>query len=235
MMRNGFQGMTLIMGNNINPDNANYREPYLETRNDFSFTLNGSAIEADIYVEEAIVSTDHSIWPIADIRKDRILSVEEFAAGSAVGIIDDTYLTLSLKKSPIQRTYTRYFMRVDDFLSYVGGIIGTIIGFLFLIHIYARQAFSISIGSRLMLSEDGDYISSTGFHIGYLFLIPFRKMLKFFNICPDSWKRTDLYTRCMNEVNQQIDVLVMHKKILFLERAFTVLLGQHQFEALHLF
>ena len=81
-----FRGLTLIMGNNINPNNAVYREPYLETRNDFSFTVDNTAVEADIYVEEAIVSTDHSLLPIADIRKDRVLSVEEFAAGESVGI-----------------------------------------------------------------------------------------------------------------------------------------------------
>ena len=106
-----------------------------------------------------------------------------------IDVVDDTYVTIKLQKSPVKRHYFRSFNKVDAFLSYVGGIIGTIIGLLYIMYIYSRNAISISIGSKLFLSEDGEPISSTAFHIGYLLLIPFKRVLSYFNCCVNSWKK----------------------------------------------
>ena len=152
-----------------------------------------------------------------------------------INVVDDTYLKLKCQKSPVIRRYSRHFNKVDTFLSYVGGIIGTIIGILYLMHLYSRQAYSISIANKLFVSEEGDTIPSTAFHIGYLLLIPFRKLLRFFNCCLNSWQRTDFYIRCMDEANLQIDVVTIVKRLIFMEKAMSLLFNKHQLEALHLF
>ena len=101
--------------------------------------------------------------------------------------------------------------------------------------IYSQHSYLISLASRLLLSDEGYPISSPAFHLGYLLLIPIRRVLSYFGVFSDWWQSTHLYTRCMDEVNQQIDVLAILQKILLLEKAVTVMLSSHQFEVLHLF
>ena len=45
-------------------------------------------------------------------------------------------LDVRFNKSPKLTTYTRTFNKVDEYLSYVGGLIGTIIGLMFLLGKY---------------------------------------------------------------------------------------------------
>ena len=87
-------------------------------------------MEGDCYVEEAIVETDENIGPISNVRRERVLAAEDFVRSRTVNVVDDTYVSIKVQKSPVQRTYYRSFIKIDSLLSYTGGIVGSIIGLL---------------------------------------------------------------------------------------------------------
>ena len=61
-----FRMGVMLVGNVINPDDQVYSEPSIESRNTFLFTTT-SAQEIEGYIEDVIVNTDHSLWPIEDV------------------------------------------------------------------------------------------------------------------------------------------------------------------------
>lgn len=144
------------------------------------------------------------------------------------------FFEVSFQKSPVARTFQRSFKKVDEFFSYVGGIIGTIIGIIFFLNIFAEKGYSVSVASQLFVSEEGESISSSGFHIGYMPMMILRSVLSFFGCCPGKWKKTDFYQKCIDEVDQQLDIVNLMKKIMFLEKAVHLLFPEHQLQALHL-
>ena len=50
-------------------------------------------------------------------------------------------IQVTLKKSAKAVVYTRSFNKIDAYFSYVGGLIGTIIGFMFIMEKYNEKAF----------------------------------------------------------------------------------------------
>ena len=70
-----FRMGVMLVGNTINPDNQVYHEASFETRNQFIFTTT-SAIEAEGYIEEVVVNTDQSLWPISDTVSERFLTID---------------------------------------------------------------------------------------------------------------------------------------------------------------
>lgn len=58
-----------------------------------------------------------------------------------IPVVNDVYAVLSFTKSPTYPVYTRSFNKVDGFLSYVGGLVSTIIILFFILSAYAGIAF----------------------------------------------------------------------------------------------
>jgi hypothetical protein len=52
-------------------------------------------------------------------------------------------------KSPISKSIGRSFQKIDEILSYIGGLFGTIAICLFLINIYNSYSFEITMGGYL--------------------------------------------------------------------------------------
>ncbi len=59
------------------------------------------------------------------------------------------YAQISFNKASFTTTYTRNFNKVDTYFSYVGGLIGTIIGLMFILNSYSQKAYEISIAHKL--------------------------------------------------------------------------------------
>ena len=64
------------------------------------------------------------------------------------------YAVINFSKAPTTVTHTRSFNKFDTYFSYVGGLIGTIIGLIFLIQFYTQKAFEISISHKLLKNSD---------------------------------------------------------------------------------
>jgi hypothetical protein len=64
------------------------------------------------------------------------------------------YSTMSFFKSPISKKIERSYQKLDEILSYIGGLFGTIAICLFLVNIYNSYSFEIAMGSYLFKPND---------------------------------------------------------------------------------
>ena len=67
---------------------------------------------------------------------------------------DKTYVQVVLAKSAEKLTIKRNFNKLDNYLSYVGGLIGTIIVIFITMSFYTEKAYEISIGKKILLDDD---------------------------------------------------------------------------------
>ena len=77
----------------------------------------------------------------------------DFFHTDTISVVNDLYVEAIIQKSPVTRTYSRNFNKIDNFLSYVGGMIGTILGFAFVLSFFSERAYEISIASQLFTLE----------------------------------------------------------------------------------
>ena len=150
-------------------------------------------------------------------------------------VVADTYATINFNKASMRVKYTRSFNKVDDFFSYVGGLIGTILGFIFILNVYAESAFGVSMASQLFQDEGGDKISSNDFHFGYWVSVSLYRLLEFCGCCVINWPKTETYSKCLDEVEEQLDVGYIMHRLTLLDRALAVLFTKHQLETLYLY
>lgn len=97
-----------------------------------------------------------------------------------------------LIKSTQTKTYNRSFNKVDTYFSYVGGLIGTIIGLIFIMSKYNETAYELSMASNTFKYNDQEEVPWKKFNFGYYLLIPIKKLLNFLN-CSVDWVRTQQY------------------------------------------
>jgi hypothetical protein len=61
----------------------------------------------------------------------------------------DNYASFYLMKASSSTTYTRSFNKVDTFFSYVGGLVGTILGFMLFMGKFNSMAFVLDVSQSL--------------------------------------------------------------------------------------
>ena len=62
-------------------------------------------------------------------------------------------VVINFRKSTESITYTREFNKIDNYFSYVGGLIGIAFGFIFILGKYNEKAYEISIANKLFKNE----------------------------------------------------------------------------------
>ena len=87
-----------------------------------------------------------------------------------------------LRRSLSTTTYTRSFSKVDEFFSYVGGLIGTIIGFIFIMENYNEKSYEISIAHNIFTTNDSTEIPYNSFNFLSFILMFFRNLLDIFGL-----------------------------------------------------
>lgn len=107
-------------------------------------------------MEEYEIQTDESILPFSDVKIDAGGLVSQFALKNPYSISPETevYCMFSFFKSGMTRTYDRTFQKIDEVLSYIGGLFGTIAICLMLINVYNSYSFEITLGGHLFRSKD---------------------------------------------------------------------------------
>lgn len=64
-------------------------------------------------------------------------------------MIDGYYAQISFYKSPNSKIITRDFQKIDEILSYIGGLFGTIAIMLFIVGVYNGYSYEISMAGYL--------------------------------------------------------------------------------------
>lgn len=170
-----FRVIAPIVNTVINAGDQQYTSLIAEDRNAYSFT-SAVGFRAYAYIQNDRVDTDVSLLPIPNIRTEHFKTIPDYFQTMTMSTSKGVFAEINYQKSAIKLTYTRSFNKLDEYFAYVGGLIGTILGFIFLMNAYSERAYGVSIARELFLSDNGKPISSDGFHIGYLFSLAFMKI-----------------------------------------------------------
>ena len=127
------------------------------------------------------------------------------------------------KKSTVSVKYTRRFNKVDYFFSYIGGLVGTLIGLILFMGPYTEKAYELSLAKKVMVDNDREEIASSSFNIFYFALTYIKSFLNWMNVNPD-WPKVEKYMEASDELTMQIDITYIVKKLIFIDAAMTKLL-----------
>jgi len=124
-------------------------------------------------------------------------------------------------------TYYRNFNKLDTYLSYIGGLVGTLIGMIFIMGSYTEKSYEISLAREVMKDNDHEEILSDNFNLFAYLLMGIKQLLAFFGYDP-KWKKTQAFIDSSEEVAMQLDITCILRKILFLDAAISQLMEHHQ-------
>ena len=77
------------------------------------------------------------------------------------------YADITFKKSPKVTQYQRSFNKVDSYLSYIGGLMGTIVTLVFFMGKYTERAYEVSLSKKVLVDNESKRISSESFNLFY--------------------------------------------------------------------
>jgi hypothetical protein len=92
-------------------------------------------------VEDFEIDTDVSLLPFSDNVVEMGTIITELFQNIVYQVTGDSYASFYIMKSSRSTTYSRSFTKVDSFFSYVGGLVGTILGLMLLVTKYSQFAF----------------------------------------------------------------------------------------------
>ena len=150
----------------FNAQQKDYHFPLYEDRNEFTFMLD-KGVEASAYIAEVVAETDESILPFETIKEESFLSVLEPFRTTFKTTSSGTYVRLTWYKSPMTMICHRSFNKVDEYLAYVGGLIGAMVALLFIMSNFSEKAYGVSIANSVYQSDDGKPVDSNRFHFFY--------------------------------------------------------------------
>lgn len=216
----------------INPEIAEFLTYYLEDSNYIIFSQTGGE-EAQLMMEDYTITTDNSISPLSDFTEETGGIIGKNAIKNRFEISPDNtnYCTFFIFKSANSRQIDRSYVKLDDILSYIGGLFGTLTICLFIVKIYNNYAFEINLGAILYKKDDKEVNLKK---YNFLYFIAQLAYRLFKDKCGCNWGAVKGYFKCRQEVLKQIDVLYLLKRVTFLERAIEILLDSHQLKGVHL-
>jgi len=124
----------------INPGDSNYLSYYLDDRNYMRFTTQLGTMSSG-FVKDYSIITDVSLMPYSQTVEDDGVVITDLFQNIAYQVTNDNYASFFLMKSSSSVAYQRSFNKIDSFLSYVGGLVGTILGFMLIVQTYTEMSF----------------------------------------------------------------------------------------------
>lgn len=136
-------------------------------------------------------------------------------------------------KSSKSTSYARSFNKLDSFFSYVGGLVGTILGLMFVVVSFTSMAYELELAQRICRYAEDKLNDFAGFSLLSYCLFVFYSIGK---LCGLGQRFTAMRqaAECSAEAARQLDVQLLLERLLFLERAAEALLEEHQLQGLHL-
>jgi len=93
------------------------------------------------FVKDYSIITDVSLMPYSQTVEDDGVVITDLFQNIAYQVTNDNYASFFLMKSSSSVAYQRSFNKIDSFLSYVGGLVGTILGFMLIVQAYTEMSF----------------------------------------------------------------------------------------------
>jgi hypothetical protein len=122
-------------------------------------------------------------------------------------------MKLNLRKSPITVSISRSFKKIDETLSYIGGLFSFLLIFLLFVIKYNEYSFDLELTKQCYYCDKNEPFDSNFFN--FLRFIPFviYRFLEKFNFKPD-WPDYAKMNDFMEAGRKQLDIRLITKKIL---------------------
>ena len=92
--------------------------------------------------------------PYSQSRKQSGIVIPDLFQVVPYDIVGSKLASFFLTKSGAKTTYKRSFTKIDRFFSYVGGLIGTILGFMLFMRKFTLMAFQLDIAEKFFKYRD---------------------------------------------------------------------------------
>jgi hypothetical protein len=159
----------------------------VDDQNVFTFTPT-LGLSATALIQENSIETEDSIVPfISSVKEESVLSLPStfrFYHYVPSSTAQQPLAEIRFNKADRKTQYQRSYNTVDEYLAYVGGLIGTIIGLMFVLGIYNQKAYEISLAHKLFKDNEHNNIESRSFNIGYFLLMFIKTVLNIFQCSP---------------------------------------------------
>lgn len=134
--------------------------------------------------------TDNSILPYTDPTTDTGAFIDNYQSNS-ISINSDHYIEFSFYKSTTSLTVSRSLGKLDQTLSYVGGLFGLLFGFIaFFCGNFAQYKYELYVGSSAFCYDDsGRKINENDMGFITFFMYAIYDWLKAIGCAPKCWKR----------------------------------------------
>jgi hypothetical protein len=123
------------------------------------------------------------------------------------------YMKVYLRKSPITLSISRSFKKVDETLSYIGGLFSFLLLFLFFVKIYNEYSFEIELTRHSYYCSENEPFDGNFFNFLRFFPYMIYKICHKISIKPDWPMYAKLHT-FLEEGRKQLDIRLITKKIL---------------------
>jgi hypothetical protein len=100
---------------------------------------------SNAFVQDYTIETDISLLPYTDNVVDQGTIIPELFQTIVFQITGTTYATFFIMKSSKSTSYVRSFNKVDSFFSYVGGLVGTILGLMLFMQKFTEMAYELNL------------------------------------------------------------------------------------------
>ena len=112
---------------------------------------------------------------------------------------------------------------MDEFFSYVGGLIGTILGLMLFMGNFSLMSFELDVAQKFFRFGEDERADFSSFNIFSYFAYLLYKAGDFCGWCGE-WKDMRRKVECKEEMLKQLDVKLFLQRFSFLERAVEHLL-----------
>ena len=159
--------------------------------------------------------------PYEEVEENKIIRIANYFTRSPfVATSTKPLFEVFFAKSSDFTIYERSFNKIDTYFSYVGGLVGTIIGLIFVMEFYTEKAYEISLAKKVMLDNDGQKLPSNSFNIFYYIALLIKSLFSKCNL-ELNWPKTNLYEECCSEISMQLDIAYIVRKLMFFDVAFS--------------
>ena len=191
-------------------------------------------VSSTVSLETTTIDTDLSIMPYTEQKIENITRVTKaFHKDYSLLSGGVPFSDIVFKKSSQTTKYTREFNKVDSYLSYVGGLVGTIVTLVFFMGKYTEKAYEVSLCKKVLVDNESRRVPSESFNILYFFSYYAKFLLNTLGCQPD-WPQTQQFEDGADAITNQLDITYILRKLDFLDVAVARLLPEHEVKTIYM-
>jgi len=132
----------------------------LDDTNNFPFGIT-LGTSCNFFLQTYTINTDNSLLPFEDISSQSGGFTDAPALMTTYQPSQNEFMRFYIRKSPAEQIYTRSFFKLDDLLSYIGGLFGLIAMIVQMpLSYYNTCCFELSLATDLFIYKKNKQLES---------------------------------------------------------------------------